>query len=231
MEEKDIIATNLINYRKKAGLSQLELANRLQYSNKNISKWENGETTPNIFTLKKIAEIFGISLDQLVCEPYDEHAIKEQKKIKLDSRRKKIFNYFMLLLSMAILFAVASVVIVIITPLQLGGFNKWLLYMYIAPLCVLAAFIFIRCVYKRIDIVTLSAFGWLICLSVYLTFISYRYIWMIFVIGAAYQFLVICITVLVNLKLFTKFADHIRNLKMQKQARRSEAGHAKPTSV
>ena len=36
MEEKDIIANNLVNYRKKAGISQLELAKKLQYSNKNI---------------------------------------------------------------------------------------------------------------------------------------------------------------------------------------------------
>ena len=66
MEQKDIIAANLTGYRKKAGLSQLELAKKLNYSNKNISKWENGETTPNIFTLKQIADLYGITVDALL---------------------------------------------------------------------------------------------------------------------------------------------------------------------
>ena len=64
MDEKDIIAKNITYYRKKCGLSQLELADKLQYSNKNISKWEKGETVPSIFTLKRLAEIFGITVDK-----------------------------------------------------------------------------------------------------------------------------------------------------------------------
>ena len=217
MEEKDIIAANLVSYRKRAGLSQLELAEKLQYSNKNISKWENGETTPNVFTLKKIADIFGITVDQLICEPLSEVEEQTQKKVKLSAKRKKIFDYFMLLLSMAILFAVASTVIYVIAPFKLGHFNKWLIYLYMAPLCAIAVFIFIRCVYKRLDIISLSLMGWLICLSFHLTFLDFEYISMVYVLGAAYQLVVICITVLVNLKLFTKFADHIRSLRSKRK--------------
>ena len=66
MEQKEIVAANLTNYRKKAGISQLELAKKLNYSNKNISKWENGETTPSVFVLKEIANVYGITIDDLL---------------------------------------------------------------------------------------------------------------------------------------------------------------------
>ncbi len=219
MEEKDIVALNLISYRKKAGLSQLELAKKLQYSNKNISKWENGETTPNIFTLKKIAQLYGITVDDLLCEPSHEADERQAAKLKLTQKRKKIFDYAMLLLANAILFAVASVVIYVLGVAQVQSFNKWLMYLYITPLCMLSAFIFIRVMYKQIDIISLSLMGWLICTSVYVSFINVESIELIFVVGAAYQFIIIWVAVLVNLKLFTKFAKSIRLRRASKKGK------------
>ena len=67
MEEvKDIVAKNIHELRKKNNMTQLELAEKLNYSDKTVSKWEKGENSPDITVLVEIANIFGVSLDYLV---------------------------------------------------------------------------------------------------------------------------------------------------------------------
>ena len=62
-EQQAALAANLVRFRKAAGLTQLELAEKLMYSNKTVSKWERGESVPDIFTLKSIAEIYGVTVN------------------------------------------------------------------------------------------------------------------------------------------------------------------------
>ena len=65
---KKIISDNLIKYRKQAGLTQAELAEKINYSDKAISKWERNEGTPDAIVLKQIADLYGIMVDDLMCE-------------------------------------------------------------------------------------------------------------------------------------------------------------------
>lgn len=67
-ELNKIIAANIVALRTNAGLTQLELAERLHYSDKLVSKWERGDAAPNAQTLKRLSEIFGVSIDYLFCE-------------------------------------------------------------------------------------------------------------------------------------------------------------------
>lgn len=59
-------AKQLKKYRVEKGLSQEDLANQLFVSRQAVSKWENGEGTPDLNNIVKLAEIFNISLDTLV---------------------------------------------------------------------------------------------------------------------------------------------------------------------
>ena len=54
------IGRNIASYRKRAGLTQAGLAERLNYSDKAISKWERGESAPDVLTLVQLSEQFGI---------------------------------------------------------------------------------------------------------------------------------------------------------------------------
>ena len=65
---KAIVAKNLANYRKINNLTQLDLAEKLSYSDKAISKWERGESLPDLYTLQKIADLYGITINDLVYE-------------------------------------------------------------------------------------------------------------------------------------------------------------------
>lgn len=212
MEEKDIVAANLNFYRKKAGFSQLDLAKKLNYSNKNISKWENGETTPNIFILKKIADLYGITVDDLLCADTAESSLIVETKVKLEKRHKSIFNLFMLILANAIMFAVASLVIYILGIVNVTSFNKWLIYLYFTPLCFLSIAIYVKVLYKFAEIISISAIGWLVCLSVYLSLLPVKNIELIFILGAAYQFVVLCIAILINIKSISRFAVKLKKL-------------------
>ncbi len=64
--EYKVFGETLAKLRKKIGLTQQELAEKLGFSNKTISKWENSETLPEITVLPKLASIFGVSVDYLL---------------------------------------------------------------------------------------------------------------------------------------------------------------------
>ena len=63
---KLIFASNLIRLRRDAGLTQLMLAEKINYSDKSVSKWERGESIPDAYVLKELSELFGVSIDDLL---------------------------------------------------------------------------------------------------------------------------------------------------------------------
>lgn len=98
-------ANRLLQYRKKHNLSQEELAAKIGVSRQAISKWERAEASPDTDNLILLAEIYGVSLDELLkgenaaekksvgeeqCEKADEEALKEH----LRGRRRKFWNEF-----------------------------------------------------------------------------------------------------------------------------------------
>ncbi len=78
---KSTIAKNLIALRTKARLTQLQLAEMLNYSDKAVSKWERGEAVPDLRVLIRLSEIYGVSVDEIVKAESLEPQIQPQKKI------------------------------------------------------------------------------------------------------------------------------------------------------
>lgn len=81
----EIIAENLIELRKEQGLTQYQFAEKLNYSNKTISKWELGYAIPNVETLKEIADYFGVSVDYFL-NPHDTKTKTAHRKMTLGYR-------------------------------------------------------------------------------------------------------------------------------------------------
>ncbi len=63
---KQTISGNISKYRKIIGLTQSELSEKINYSDKSVSKWERGEGVPDVPTLIRLSEIFGITVNELV---------------------------------------------------------------------------------------------------------------------------------------------------------------------
>ena len=64
-----IIADKIVSLRKRAGWSQEELAERVFVTRQAISRWETGETTPNVETLKLLSQLFNVSINTLLGAP------------------------------------------------------------------------------------------------------------------------------------------------------------------
>ena len=81
---KDIVAKNLVELRSRAGFTQLELATKINYTDKAVSKWERGEALPDIRVLIKLAEIYNISVDDIVSP----HTVKKiRPKMNIGKKR------------------------------------------------------------------------------------------------------------------------------------------------
>lgn len=226
MEEREIIASNITFLRKKNGLSQLDLADKLQYSNKNVSKWEKAETTPSIFTLKRLAEIFNVTVDDLVSVPLEDlqsnaptdtdaqmEKDANQKEVKVIFGLPTSIKILYLLMTEAILLVGGFIAVIVLGLLDVTAFNKWLILLYTLPAMCLAVFIFIIVIKKRVNIISLSLFGWLLTLCFYLSFIDVKNIHLIFFLMAAIQVLIICVMLIINLSII----ERLKNKFLKKQ--------------
>ena len=81
------IGSNIAAYRKRDGLTQVSLAEKLNYSDKAVSKWERGESIPDVLTLMQLAEQFGITVNDLVCDP---NALPEHSDSKLEKAMTQV---------------------------------------------------------------------------------------------------------------------------------------------
>ena len=124
---KQIIAQNLVELRKRKKYTQQDLANILQYSDKAISKWEKGDSLPDIEILYQICNIYGVTLDYLTHEgTYEE---KQDYVIpKYENRNKAII---------ALLFVVAVWTLGIATFVFINIFNGktvWPIFIWCVPI-------------------------------------------------------------------------------------------------
>ena len=125
-----VFADNLIFLRKHANLTQLELAERLSYSDKAVSKWERGEAIPDISVLMSIAAIFGITVDELM----KEH--KEGEKIGVSEDKRANIG-----LSVSLITFLGIIVLQTIAMLSLSSFAptvELIQYCFLYPLPIYA---------------------------------------------------------------------------------------------
>ena len=68
-ESRATLASILIRLRTAIGMTQAELGEKLNYSDKTVSKWERGDSVPDVFVLQQIAELYGVTVDTLLRDP------------------------------------------------------------------------------------------------------------------------------------------------------------------
>lgn len=81
---KNVLAENLIKYRKAANLTQAELAEKINYSDKAVSKWERAAGMPDVDVLKQIADLFGVTVDDMLTK--SDKPARVKRKINLLTR-------------------------------------------------------------------------------------------------------------------------------------------------
>ena len=106
---KLIIAKNISSLRKQSEMTQFELAEKLNYSDKAISKWERGESIPDVTILKQIADLFSVTVDYLL---EAEHPVK--KKLIDFQGIKKLNRKFITGMSIVLVWSIALLLFVIL---------------------------------------------------------------------------------------------------------------------
>ena len=74
-----MIGMNLKYFRKREGLSQEELAEKIEVSRQSVAKWESGETLPDIVKCRELANLFGTTIDNLINYSFEEEQLVENE--------------------------------------------------------------------------------------------------------------------------------------------------------
>jgi len=181
MQESEIranFARNVKDLRLSRRLNQIQLGEKLAYSSKAVSKWENGDVMPDIVTLKMIADFFEIGVDDLI----------SNKNVVRKSHRKR--NRALITASSALLsFFVAAIVFYILSLVHVE--KSWLSFIVAIPVSGIVLVVFSSVWYKRLQITLSTIYLTIgICLTEML-FTSFYLWWITTIVGVTFIVLTI----------------------------------------
>ncbi len=194
MEElKNNIADNLINLRKANKLTQLELAEKLNYSDKAISKWERGESLPDIVILKQLADMYQVSVDYILTT----HTEEEKTKYRIP--RPELNNKLIITLLACLSVWILAAILYVNSKIMFGEYY-WRIWIWALPISSLVLIIFSGIWGKKAHVIaSVSLFIWTLLLGVYLQLLQYN-LWSLFLMGIPAQ-----LTVSLSGKITRKF--------------------------
>ncbi len=180
-----IIGKNIMRLRKMSNLTQLELAEKLNYSDKSISKWEQGNGIPDVRILMQIAEVFNVTLDDLV------HDIPASPV--MPKRTRMLRRCIIVGCSVGLCWLAAVVAFVIGGYISPGLNYLWLAFVYAIPVSSIVVLVF-SCIWswKWVRLISISVLIWTSLLCIYLPVFFLTTLetsWLIFLVGIPLQLL------------------------------------------
>ncbi len=187
---EQIVAHNLTELRKEHKWTQAELAEKINYSDKSVSKWERGEGLPDVKVLQQMADLFGVTLDYFVSE----NAAEEKQKYDYP-KSQRAFRIGTMLLGACTVWLIAAAIFfytAIYSEVYVGGY--WMVFLWAIPLSSLVlATCSRRWGFRVCTIVFRSILSWTLLVAIYLQLLIYASynVWMIFLIGIPMQIIII----------------------------------------
>ena len=181
--------TNIALQRKNAGLTQVGLAEKLNYSDKAVSKWERGDSMPDILTLVQLSELFEVSVDDLLSDP---NALpgnpgsleKAMSQVSEKALKRKANKNVILALSSTLVWFVALLFFVVIS--SFGIPCSWIAFIYAIPINAIVL-LSLRSAWRdfRWNRVLISVIVWSTLLALYLSFLLFLHfqMWKLFLLG------------------------------------------------
>lgn len=185
---KNIVAGNISELRQANNMTQLELAEKLNYSDKTISKWERAESSPDIAVLAEIAELFGVTLDYFVQEEHEKKAIVREKNPKAAYNRKAIAY-----VSESGVWIIAIFAFIITTLLLKSVTFQFLYFVYALPVVLIVRLIFNSIWFNtRHNYYIISLLMWSILAAIHITFMYFKInVALIYLLGVAGQIVIV----------------------------------------
>lgn len=176
---RQTIAERITYYRKRMGMTQLELAERINYSDKSVSKWERGDGVPDIYILAQLAELFGVRVGDLVSDAVPPPAPQS------GARRKHVL---IATLAVGIVWLVASMAFLSIYMLELLD-RPWLVWLYAIPVSAIVLVVFTSLWGRKLlQFLAIALLLWGIALCIAIT-VPFSGIWLIYVVAGVLQVL------------------------------------------
>ena len=184
------IAKNLAHYRKQAGLTQAELAEKINYSDKSVSKWEQGNGVPDVYILMRLAKLYHVTVNDLIGENTSE-------SVETYKQQRKGLHALIMLLSSGIIWLIATCVFVFFQLLKPGN-DWWLFFIYAVALNAILLIVYASVwKYRLLNFISVTSLIWgaLVCLYLTARQISvaigndYSALWLVFFIGIPLQVL------------------------------------------
>ena len=175
-ERKATIASNLIKLRLAAGMTQAELGEKLNYSDKSISKWERGDVTTDVFVLMQIADIFGVDVDYLL-KPHNEiEPVIYNKPVNTAT-------YTTNMITLVTVLGIWTVALFVFVILWICGMVVWQVFVYAIPVSFITLLV-LRSVWKggRGNRYIVAALVLSVIATVYLTFFA-RNLWQLWLLA------------------------------------------------
>lgn len=188
-ELKQTIAKNISKFRKASKLTQLDLAEKLNYSDKAVSKWERGECIPDICVLKDMADLFGVTINDFVgeTEASVKSTVAEEERGERSKKKKLLIT-----ICAGILPWLVACVLYMVLKIAMPTTKLWFIFIYAIPVMFIVLTVFSAMWYGQITTcVMVSALIWTMCLSLYVSISSIKFSWLIFTIGIPLQLLAI----------------------------------------
>ena len=186
---KKQIGANIVSYRKRAGMTQVGLADKLNYSDKAVSKWERGESAPDVQTLIQLAELFDITVNDLLVDP---NALPEETgavervmgKAVEKTLKRKADKRIILMLSSILVWFIALLIFVVLSSLEVP--KSWIAFFYAIPANAIVL-LSLRSAWKdfRWNQGLISLIVWGCLLSFYMTILIFANVnlWRVFLLG------------------------------------------------
>lgn len=188
---KPIIAKNITQLRQSRKMTQIELAEQLNYSDKAVSKWERAESIPDITVLKQIADLFGVPLDYLVRAEHDTlpEPVGDTPDFAPNWRRN---HAIITSLSLLLVWLVATMAYVMIDMIAPALKLHWLAFVYAVPVSMIVWLVFNSIWFNlRRNYLIISLMMWSALLSVVLTLLACGIgAWQLFILGIPGQIII-----------------------------------------
>lgn len=176
---RKIIGNNLSELRKRRGLTQLELAEKFNYTDRAVSKWENGDTLPDVEILYNLCEFYGVTLDYLTRE-HTNYYVKRNDELQL-------WNKIAITCLVAMIVWGLATIIFVISLLRRHN-PLWQSFVVAVPITALLTLYFNRVYFKNklTKIICWSVFTWSLIASAYLIIMDHQF-WPLFLLGIPAQ--------------------------------------------
>lgn len=192
------IGSNITTHRKRLGMTQAELAQRLNYSDKAVSKWERGESVPDVLTLTEIAQQFGIKVNDLIYTQEELEApapvpeVPEEEEIPDDPERIRHNRKIIQGLVSVLVWIVATTIYVLAD--SFGATYSWLVFFFVIPAQSITL-LSLRSAWKmynwNLALISIIMWSTLLCIHAITYIASNVNVWRMFLMGVLGQIAIV----------------------------------------